>query len=56
VASASESASTTHRDLNCPRGVLAGVVLGSIRPWSWLDAQLSSRPVPAHPGVLRPVP
>jgi hypothetical protein len=45
-----------HRDLNCPRGVLAGVLLGATSPSSWTDAAALARPVSAHPGVLRPVP
>jgi hypothetical protein len=45
-----------HRDLNCARGVLAGVLLGATSPSSWTDAAALSRPVSAHPGVLRPVP
>jgi hypothetical protein len=45
-----------HRDLNCTRGVLAGAVLASTRPPSWADAAAPSRPVLAHPGVLRRVP
>jgi hypothetical protein len=31
-------AAVAHRDLNCPRGVLAGAVLGSARSSSWADA------------------
>jgi hypothetical protein len=45
-----------HRDLNCPRGVLAGALLASTRPSTWADAEAPSRPVPAHPGVSRRVP
>ena len=45
-----------HRDLNCPRGVLASVLLGATSPSSWTDAAALSRPVSAHPRVLRPVP
>jgi hypothetical protein len=44
-----------HRDLNCPRGVLASALLASTMPSSWTDAEGSSRPVPAHPGVSRHV-
>jgi hypothetical protein len=45
-----------HRDLNCPRGVLASTLLASARPSSWADTAVSSHPVPAHPGVSRRVP
>jgi hypothetical protein len=45
-----------HRDLNCTRGVVASVLLGSTTPSSWADAAASSHPVPAHPGELRHVP
>jgi hypothetical protein len=43
-------------DLNRQRGVLAGDLLASARPSSWADAETSSHPIPAHPGVLRQVP
>jgi hypothetical protein len=41
----------SHRDLNCPRGVLEGALLTSTRPASWADGAASSHRVLAYPGV-----
>jgi hypothetical protein len=46
-------AAVAHRNLNCPRGVLAGALLASTGLPSWADVATSSHPVPAHPGVSR---
>jgi PASTA domain len=52
----SASATAAHRNLNCPRGVLAGALLASTRRTGWADARASSRPVSLVPGVAaRPV-
>ena len=45
----------THRVSNCPRGVPAGALLGSIGSLSRPDAEPPSRPVPACPGEWRQV-
>jgi hypothetical protein len=42
---------TGHRDLNCPRGVLAGALLASTRPSSWPDVTASSIMYPLIRGV-----
>src|SRR4029453_18849078 len=51
LAAAISAAIRAHRDLNCPRGVLAIVLLDPARPSSWTDARVSSHPVPPAKGT-----
>jgi hypothetical protein len=45
-----------HAGTYCPRGVVAGPLVGSTRPSGWADGAASSHPVLAHPGVSWRVP
>jgi hypothetical protein len=51
IAPAIRSAVAARRDLNYPRGVVAGGIPGALRPLSRADAAASSHPVVARPGV-----
>ena len=50
------AAASSRQSTGASTGDVAGAPLASTRPSSWADAAASFRPVPAHPGVSRPVP
>ena len=51
----STRASTTHRDLNCARGVVAGGIPGAVWPVTRMDTAVPFQPVPPRPGASRQV-